>query len=75
MRRILRELARGGIGIIMVTHHLADIIPEIERVVLIRRGRLFADGPKHEVLSDQNLSSLFGLPVSVTERDGYYHLW
>ena len=75
LRRILRELARAGIGIIMVTHHLADIIPEIERVVLIRRGRLFADGPKHEVLTDENLSRLFGLPVTVTERDGYYHLW
>lgn len=75
LRRILRELAQSGIGIIMVTHHLADIIPEIERVVLMRAGRLVADGPKREVLTEDVLARLFGLPVAVTERDGYYHLW
>ncbi len=75
LQRILRELARSGIGIIMVTHHLADIIPEIERVVLMRKGRLVADGPKHDILTGENLGKLFGLPVTVTERDGYYHLW
>lgn len=75
LRRILRELARSGIGIILVTHHLADIIPEVERVVLMRQGRLVADGPKDEVLTAANLGRLFGLPVRLARRDGYYHLW
>src|SRR5271157_1037748 len=47
LRETLRKLARNGISIIMVTHHLPDIIPEIERVVLIRDGRLYRDGPKN----------------------------
>jgi iron complex transport system ATP-binding protein len=75
LRRILRELARSGIGIILVTHNLADIIPEVERAVLMRQGRLVADGPKDEVLTAANLGRLFGLPVRLTRRDGYYHLW
>jgi iron complex transport system ATP-binding protein len=75
LRRIMSELARSGIGIILVTHHLADIIPEIERVVLMRAGRLVADGPKHEVLTAESLSHLFGLPVTLARRDGHYHLW
>jgi iron complex transport system ATP-binding protein len=75
LRRILRELARSGIGIILVTHHLADIIPEVERVVLMRQGRLVADGPKAEVLTAANLGRLFGLPVTLARRDGYFHLW
>ncbi len=75
LRRILRELARSGIGLILVTHHLADIIPEVERVVLMREGRLVEDGPKAEVLTAANLGKLFGLPVTLARRDGYYHLW
>ena len=46
LREILRKLARNGISIIMVTHHLPDIIPEMRRVVLIRDGRVYRDGPK-----------------------------
>jgi iron complex transport system ATP-binding protein len=75
LRRILRELARSGIGMILVTHHLADIIPEVERVVLMRDGRLVEDGPKADVLTAEKLRRLFGLPVTLARHDGYYHLW
>jgi iron complex transport system ATP-binding protein len=75
LREILRKLVRAGIGIILVTHHLADIIPEIERVILMRAGRIVADGRKPEVLTAAALADLFGLPVDLARRDGYYHLW
>jgi iron complex transport system ATP-binding protein len=75
LREILRQLAISGIGMILVTHHLSDIIPEIERVVLLREGRVIADGPKQELLTETTLSGLFGIPVSLARRDGYYHLW
>ncbi len=75
LRQILRKLAREGIGIVMVTHHLSDLIPEIERVVLMSEGRVAADGPKTEVLTAPRLSTLFGLPLDLAERDGYYNLW
>lgn len=75
LRDILRKLAQGGTGILMVTHHLPDIIPEIERVILLRRGRVFADGSKSEILTTARLTELFGLPVELARRDGYYHLW
>src|SRR5215470_7074280 len=50
LRLILRKLARSGIGIVMVTHHLSDLIPEIERVVLMNRGRIMADGFRQDIL-------------------------
>jgi len=75
LRDILRKLARAGTGILMVTHHLADILPEIDRVILLREGRVFRDGPKRALLTTKHLSELFGLPVQVLQRDGYYHLW
>jgi len=75
LRQILSKLARSGIGIVMVTHHLSDLIPEIERVVLMDRGRVVADGSKQEVLVAGKLSALFRQPLELTERNGYYNLW
>jgi iron complex transport system ATP-binding protein len=73
LREIFRKLAQKGISLIMVTHHLPDIIPEISRVVLIRNGRVFCDGAKEQMLQTSTLSDLFGIPVEVIERHGYYH--
>ena len=75
LRTYLRRLAQSGIGLLLVTHHLDDIIPEIDRVVLLRNGRVHADGPKAEVLQPGSLSELFGAPVEVYERRGFYHAW
>jgi iron complex transport system ATP-binding protein len=75
LRSVLRKLAKSGIGIVMVTHNLTDIIPEIGRVVLLKGGRIFRDGPKAEVLTPGPLAELFGTQVEVVHRRGYYHLW
>jgi len=74
LREILRKLTRRGISLLMVTHHLPDIVPEIGRVVLMRNGRVHRDGPKREILTAAPLAELFGIPVEVLERDGYYHV-
>jgi iron complex transport system ATP-binding protein len=74
LREILRDLARRGLSIVLVTHNLPDIIPEVERVVLIQRGRVLRDGAKQEVLQRGPLSELFEIPVEVLERGGYYHV-
>jgi iron complex transport system ATP-binding protein len=75
LRETMRSLAKSGIGIILVTHELPDIVPEIERVVLMSSGRIVADGPKEEVLQAERLSKLFGHKVELGRRDGYYHIW
>lgn len=75
LREILRKLAKSGIGIVMVTHHLSDLIPEMDRVILMQSGHILADGPKQEVLTAPRLSGLFGLPLELSERNGYYNLW
>jgi iron complex transport system ATP-binding protein len=75
LRVLLRKLAQSGIAIVMVTHHVSDMIPEIERVVLMDRGRIVADGPTRDILVESRLSRLFGRPVQLSERDGYYNLW
>ena len=74
LRDILRKLAAAGISIVMVTHNLPDIIPEMRRVVMIRNGKVFRDGPKECVLERRALSELFEVPLEVLERGGYYHV-
>ena len=75
VRETMRKLARAGTGILLVTHHLSEIVPEIGRVILMRSGKIFADGPKDQVLTLDNLSSVFGLGVELAQRNGYYHVW
>src|ERR1700687_4818611 len=75
LRDTMRELAKSGLGILLVTHHVSEIIPEIERVVLLREGRIIADGPKFSVLTAEHLSNLFGAAVRLGQHDGYFHLY
>jgi iron complex transport system ATP-binding protein len=72
-RETVRKIARSGTGIILVTHNLHDIIPEISRVVLMKDGRFCGDGPKAEMLTDAKIGSLFCVPLHVREEDGYYY--
>ncbi len=80
LREILRGLARNSghrkTGIVMVTHHLADILPEMDRVIMMRAGRIVGDGRKAELLQPEKLSDLFGIDdLELTERNGYWHSW
>jgi iron complex transport system ATP-binding protein len=75
IRATMRALAQQGTSLLLVTHDLADIVPEIGRVVLLERGRIAADGLPSEVLTTATLSALYGRAVDVTHRDGHYHAW
>ena len=75
LREALRHVARQGTGILMITHHLADILPEIDRVILMKAGRIYADGAKEELITRETLSELFGVDLDLTVRHGYFHSW
>lgn len=75
LRSTLRTLVQQGTGLILVTHHIADIIPEIDRVLMMRDGRIIADGTREQMLTEARLFDLFGVKVNLTERGGYLHAW
>jgi iron complex transport system ATP-binding protein len=75
LREALRKVAQQGTGILIVTHHLADILPEIDRVIMMREGRIFADGSKRDLLTPSRLKDLFGVDLELSERDGYWYSW
>jgi iron complex transport system ATP-binding protein len=74
LRETLRQLAQSGLGILLVTHQVSEIIPEMERVVLLREGRILADGPKSEVLTAATLSELFGVRIGLRQHQGVFHV-
>ena len=68
----VRDVARRGTTLVLVTHRVEEIIPEIQSVVLLRRGRVVAAGPKQTTLTDASLSATFEAPIALTESAGYY---
>jgi len=75
LRDILRRLAAEGTGLVLVTHHLGDILPEIERIILMRDGRIVADGAREELLTAPRLSELFNTNVRIGRDDEWLHSW
>lgn len=74
VRRTMRQLAREGRAIILVTHYPEDIIPEIERLVFVKSGRIFATGKKEDLLTDAHLSALFDVPLRVLRQGDAFAL-
>lgn len=75
LRQAFSRLAEAGHTLLLVTHDVSDIVPEFDRVVFIRDARLIADAPKRELLTTQHMRELFGVPVTLTEDEGHYHLY
>ena len=73
MERV-RAVAQQGTTILLVTHHVDEIIPEIARVILLRCGRIDCDGPKVDVLTAPPLSRAFAAPLAVEQSGGYFHV-
>lgn len=68
----IRRLSDDGCNILIVTHHLNEIPPEIDRVVLLQDGKIAADGHKDNVLTEEMLSKVYEVPIRVKEIDGFY---
>ncbi len=71
---VVRRIAQQGITVVLVTHHVEEIVPEIDRVVFLQRGRIAGDGPKRSMLSPERLSALFEHSIDLQQVDGYFYL-
>ena len=70
--QMLQNIARHGKTLLLVTHHLEEILPQVQRVILLRAGRVFMDGPKDVVLTSSNLSALYERTVRLSQdREGF----
>ena len=71
---IIRELIGMGKKVILVTHHIHEIPPEVTRVILLKEGKVVEDGDKDKVLNDSSLTNLFDWPIKVIKENGYYQV-
>jgi len=69
---LVRTHMRKGKTLLLVTHHIHEIPPEVERVVLLKQGKIILDGEKRSVLTDANLNVLFDCPVALAQANGWY---
>jgi iron complex transport system ATP-binding protein len=69
---LVRGFMKKGKTVLLVTHHIHEIPPEVERVLLLKEGRVLRDGDKAQVLTDANLSLLFGCSVALAQANGWY---
>ena len=69
---LVRAYIRKGNTLLLVTHHIHEIPPDVKRVVLLKQGKILQDGEKRSVLTEANLSRLFDCPVSLAQVNGWY---
>jgi iron complex transport system ATP-binding protein len=68
----VRRVAREDTTVVMITHHVEEVIPEIRQVILLDRGRIAGSGSPGEMLTPERLTALFGAPVQVERVNGYF---
>jgi iron complex transport system ATP-binding protein len=67
----LRSLVATGTTLLLVTHQIEAILPEVNRVLLLKQGRLVGDGPPAELLASTPLSALYDTPLRLVEEAGW----
>lgn len=74
-RGMLRRITKAGTSLIIVTHNVLDVIPEIGRIILLKDGRVYKDGPKDSILTANTLAAFFSTKLDVLKKDGFYHVF
>jgi iron complex transport system ATP-binding protein len=69
---MISKVAQRGTTVVLVTHHVEEIIPEIEHVMLLKRGRVAFGGPKRSVLTSAHLTAVYDATITLQEVDGFY---
>ena len=73
--KILRELLSQGKTILLATHHIDEIPPEIERIILMRDGKIYDEGDKKKLLTDNKMTEFFEMPLKVVFSNGFYKIF
>lgn len=68
----MRRWCNSGHSLVLVTHHVQEIIPEIERIIFLKDGKILADGNKKELMTSENLSRLYDTDIELSENKGFY---
>jgi iron complex transport system ATP-binding protein len=70
----INELTKLNTKIFCVTHDISTITKIYDRVIMLKDGRLIADGPQNKVINNENLNRLYGIDVEVTKNNGLWNI-
>ena len=73
--KIVRKFIQAGRTVLLATHHIHEIPPEIEQIVFLKNGIVMEKGRKTELVTSSKLSALFGIPMRVKESDGWFQIF
>jgi len=73
-RKMFDILIGAGVSLVVVTHNLEDIPEKIDRIIMMKEGRIFADGKKDSLLTSEVMSELYDEPIKVECNNGTYHM-
>jgi iron complex transport system ATP-binding protein len=67
-------LGRNAPALVLVTHHVEEIMPVFTHVLILKKGRLLASGEKKSVLTSRNLAKAFGARMRLSVKERRYAL-
>lgn len=71
--KLIQKLSKKA-SIILVTHHIEEIFPEVSHVALIHNNTIFKQGLKKEILTSKNLSEVFDISINLEEENDRYYI-
>ena len=57
---------------VLVSHHVEEIPPGFTHALMLREGRVVAQGPLERVVTQEHLSETFGMPLVLRQEDGRF---
>jgi iron complex transport system ATP-binding protein len=70
----INELSKLNTKIFCVTHDISTITKIYDRVIMLKDGKIIADGHQKTVLNSENLNNLYGIDVELTKNDGLWNI-
>ena len=70
----INELSKLNTKIFCVTHDISTITKIYDRVIMLKDGKIIADGHQKTVLNSKNLNNLYGIDVELTKNDGLWNI-
>lgn len=70
---LLRKISKKS-TIILVTHHLEEIFEEIKNIALIYNNQIFKAGKKEDILTSENLSTIFDTKIVLNKKNERYFI-
>lgn len=72
--KVVQHLAKNA-DILYVTHYIEEILPEFQKMLLLKKGKVFSFGDKNQLLTTEKISQLLDISIKVNKEEETYFAW